>query len=159
MSPQSKHPSPAALFFSFLPLPPPPAALPALTRLPCLLAATVAAVLPFLLTVGVPSSVAEVRRLSLNTVTKLVKQASPALLRPHVADLVGHMLEGLSTLEDSRLNYYQLHVDRMDGRAAEQLESARVAAARDSPMWATLDLCLRQVRLHAAKPGCRITRL
>lgn len=121
------------------------------------MAAAVAVVLPLLLTVGVPSSVAEVRRLSLNTVTKLVKQASPALLRPHVADLVVNMLEGLSTLEDSRLNYYQLHVDRMDGRAAEQLESARVAAARDSPMWATLDLCLRQVGLHAAKPGFRRT--
>jgi proteasome component ECM29 len=43
------------------------------------------------------------------------------------------MLEGLSNLEDIRLNYVEQHAERL-GLDQEKLESARVNAARSSPM-------------------------
>lgn len=105
--------------------------------------ATMALVLPFLLTKGIMSTVSDVRRLSINTVMKLVKGAG-ATIRPQMPDLVGCMLESLSSLEDQRLNYAELHAERV-GISQEKLESVRIAVAKDSPMWDTLDLCLRQV--------------
>ena len=105
--------------------------------------ATMAIVLPILLTKGIMSEVADVRRFSINTVMKLVKGAGTAI-RPQMPDLVGCMLESLSSLEDQRLNYAELHAERV-GISSEKLESVRIAVAKDSPMWDTLDLCLRQV--------------
>ena len=105
--------------------------------------ATMAIVLPFLLTKGIMSTVSDVRRLSINTVMKLVKGAGAAI-RPQMPDLVSCMLESLSSLEDQRLNYVELHAERV-GFSQEKLESARIAVAKDSPMWDTLDLCIRHV--------------
>ncbi|CAM6029521.1 unnamed protein product [Sphagnum balticum] len=105
--------------------------------------ATLAIVLPFLLTNGILSTVADVRRLSINTIMKLVKGAGNAV-RPQMPDLVGCMLESLSSLEDQRLNYAELHAERV-GISTEKLENIRIAVAKDSPMWDTLDLCIRHV--------------
>ncbi|KAL3683345.1 hypothetical protein R1sor_001367 [Riccia sorocarpa] len=105
--------------------------------------AAMAIVLPFLLSKGIMSSVSDIRRVSLNAVMKLVKGAGPAI-RPQLSDLVYCMLESLSSLEDQRLNYAELHAERA-GISTEKLENLRVAVAKDSPMWDTLDLCLRHV--------------
>lgn len=105
--------------------------------------ATMAIVLPFLLTKGIMSTVSDVRRLSITTVMKLVKGAGAAI-RPQMPDLVSCMLESLSSLEDQRLNYVELHAERV-GFSQEKLESVRIAVAKDSPMWDTLDLCIRHV--------------
>ncbi|CAM6051034.1 unnamed protein product [Sphagnum compactum] len=104
---------------------------------------TLAIVLPFLLTKGILSTVADVRHLSINTIMKLVKGAGNAV-RPQMPDLVGCMLESLSSLEDQRLNYAELHAER-EGISTEKLENIRIAVAKDSPMWDTLDLCIRHV--------------
>ncbi|XP_024395125.1 LOW QUALITY PROTEIN: uncharacterized protein [Physcomitrium patens] len=104
---------------------------------------TMAIVLPFLLTKGIMSTVSDVRRLSINTVMKLVKGAGAAI-RPQMPDLVSCMIESLSSLEDQRLNYAELHAERV-GISQEKLESVRIAVAKDSPMWDTLDLCIRHV--------------
>ncbi|CAK9863286.1 unnamed protein product, partial [Sphagnum jensenii] len=105
--------------------------------------ATLAIVLPFLLTKGILSTVADVRHLSINTIMKLVKGAGNSV-RPQMPDLVGCMLESLSSLEDQRLNYAELHAERV-GISTEKLENIRIAVAKDSPMWDTLDLCIRHV--------------
>ncbi|XP_024544607.1 proteasome adapter and scaffold protein ECM29 [Selaginella moellendorffii] len=100
-------------------------------------------VLPLLLSSGISSSVAEIQLLSTNLVMKLVKNAGRAI-RPQLPDLVICMLESLSSLEDQRLNYAEMHAERL-GISTDKLDSARFSLAKDSPMWDTLDFCLRQI--------------
>uniref|UniRef100_A0ACD5XPY8 Uncharacterized protein n=1 Tax=Avena sativa TaxID=4498 RepID=A0ACD5XPY8_AVESA len=54
------------------------------------------------------------------------------------------MLECLSSLEDQRLNYVEMHAGSA-GIQTEKLDSLRVAVAKDSPMWETLDICIKVV--------------
>lgn len=98
--------------------------------------------LPLLLEKGLASQVPEVRGLALDTTCKLAAAAGADVLRPHMALLVPAMLESLSALEDSRLNYVELHAERL-GLDAGRLEGARVAAAQGGPAGETLDLCAR----------------
>ncbi|XP_077218029.1 ARM repeat superfamily protein isoform X2 [Tasmannia lanceolata] len=98
-------------------------------------------VLPFLLVEGISSKVASIQKASIAMVMKLSKGAGIAI-RPHLPDLVCCMLESLSSLEDQRLNYVELHAVNV-GIQTEKLENLRIAVAKDSPMWETLDLCLK----------------
>ncbi|XP_068658632.1 uncharacterized protein [Aristolochia californica] len=100
-------------------------------------------VLPFLLSEGIVSKVATIQKASIGLVMKLSKGAGTAI-RPHLPDLVCCMLESLSSLEDQRLNYIELHAANV-GVQSEKLESLRIAVAKDSPMWETLDLCLKVI--------------
>ncbi|VAI29983.1 unnamed protein product [Triticum turgidum subsp. durum] len=104
---------------------------------------TMSIVLPFLLSEGILSKVASVQKASINLVMKLAKGAGIAL-RPHLSELVSCMLECLSSLEDQRLNYVEMHAGNA-GIQTEKLDSLRVAVAKDSPMWETLDICIKVV--------------
>ena len=55
----------------------------------------------------------DIQALSLDTTARLAKAAGPALLRPHLPTLVPPLLEALSGLEDSRLNYIEQHAERL----------------------------------------------
>ncbi|RLN29530.1 hypothetical protein C2845_PM05G06240 [Panicum miliaceum] len=112
-------------------------------------------VLPYLLSEGILSKVSSVQKASISLVMKLAKGAGPAL-RPHLAELVSCMLECLSSLEDQRLNYVEMQyfthsciwIKMHAGNAGiktDKLESLRIAVAKDSPMWETLDLCIKVV--------------
>nr|ABA95739.2 HEAT repeat family protein, expressed [Oryza sativa Japonica Group] len=98
-------------------------------------------VLPYLLSEGILSKVSSVQKASISLVMKLAKGAGPAL-KPHLSELVSCMLECLSSLEDQRLNYVEMHAGNA-GIQTEKLESLRIAVAKDSPMWETLDICLK----------------
>ncbi|KAK9169653.1 hypothetical protein Syun_001793 [Stephania yunnanensis] len=100
-------------------------------------------VLPFLLSEGILSKVASIQKASIGLVMKLSKGAGTAI-RSHLPDLVCCMLESLSSLEDQRLNYVELHAVNA-GINSEKLENLRIAVAKDSPMWETLDLCINVV--------------
>ncbi|KAF5195325.1 Proteasome-associated ecm29, partial [Thalictrum thalictroides] len=100
-------------------------------------------VLPFLLSEGIVSKVSSIQKASVGMVMKLSKGAGIAI-RPHLPELVCCMLESLSSLEDQRLNYVELHAVNA-GIKAEKLDNLRIAVAKDSPMWETLDLCLKAV--------------
>ncbi|KAK7300265.1 hypothetical protein RJT34_11106 [Clitoria ternatea] len=100
-------------------------------------------VLPFLLAEGILSKVDSVRKASIGVVMKLTKHAGTAI-RPHMSDLVCCMLESLSSLEDQGLNYVELHAANV-GIQSEKLESLRVSIAKGSPMWETLDSCIKVV--------------
>lgn len=100
-------------------------------------------VLPFFLVEGIVSKVSSIQKASIAIVMKLSKGAGTAI-RPHLPDLVCCMLECLSSLEDQRLNYVELHAANV-GIQAEKLENLRIAVAKDSPMWETLDFCLKVV--------------
>ncbi|GLJ38855.1 hypothetical protein SUGI_0791890 [Cryptomeria japonica] len=107
--------------------------------------ATMAIVLPFMLSQGMMSKVSSVQQVSIKMIMKLSKGAGDAI-RPHLPDLVFCMLESLSSLEDQRLNYAELHAENV-GIRRDKFENLRIAVAKDSPMWETLDLCLKYVDL------------
>ncbi|QCE01566.1 proteasome component ECM29 [Vigna unguiculata] len=100
-------------------------------------------VLPFLLAEGILSKVDSVRKASIGVVMKLTKHAGTAI-RPHMSDLVCCMLESLSSLEDQSLNYVELHAANV-GIQSDKLESLRISIAKGSPMWETLDSCIKVV--------------
>ncbi|PRQ32931.1 putative proteasome component Ecm29 [Rosa chinensis] len=100
-------------------------------------------VLPLLLTEGILSKVDSIRKASIVVVMKLAKGAGIAI-RPHLSDLVCCMLESLSSLEDQGLNYVELHAANA-GIQTEKLESLRISISKGSPMWETLDLCIKVV--------------
>ncbi|CAD6258403.1 unnamed protein product [Miscanthus lutarioriparius] len=92
---------------------------------------------------GILSKVPSVQKAAISLVMKLAKGAGPAL-RPHLPELVSCMLECLSSLEDQRLNYVEMHAGNV-GIKTDKLESLRIAVAKDSPMWETLDICIKIV--------------
>ncbi|GAV78127.1 Ecm29 domain-containing protein, partial [Cephalotus follicularis] len=100
-------------------------------------------VLPFLLSEGILSKVDSIRKASIAVVMKLAKGAGIAL-RPYLSDLVCCMLESLSSLEDQGLNYVEMHAANV-GIQTEKLEHLRISIAKGSPMWETLDLCVKIV--------------
>ncbi|KAH7672010.1 proteasome component ECM29 protein [Dioscorea alata] len=100
-------------------------------------------VLPYLLVEGIVSKVSSIQKASVGLVMKLAKGAGIAL-RPHLPELVCCMLECLSSLEDQSFNYVELHAENA-GIRAEKLDNLRIAIAKDSTMWETLDLCLKVV--------------
>lgn len=102
---------------------------------------TMSIVLPFLLAEGIVSKVSSIQKASIDMVMKLSKGAGGAI-RSHLPDLVSCMLECLSSLEDQRLNYVEMHAANV-GIQVEKLENLRVAVSKDSTMWETLDLCIK----------------
>jgi len=111
-------------------------------------AAALAQAMPLLLTQGVPAQAAEVRFLAVRTVSQIADKAAPDALRPHLADVVGCMLEALSSMEDSRLNYVTQHAAAA-GINAEALDAARVAASRGGLLGDTLERCLNHCTADA----------
>ncbi|GMH36012.1 hypothetical protein BSKO_03880 [Bryopsis sp. KO-2023] len=110
--------------------------------------AAVNVILPLILEKGVQSSSGDIRALSIDIVAKMAKGAGPGPLTPILPDLVSMMLESLSGLESSKLNYIEQHAQGM-GIDAEKLENMRVSASKSTPMQDTLDLCVRYVNGEA----------
>jgi proteasome component ECM29 len=104
----------------------------------------VSGAVPLLLQLGLPSRVPEVQALAVDTIAKLIKAAGPELIKPHLSVVVPALLESLSGLEDSRLNYVEQHAERL-GLDAGKLESARVSAAQGGILGETLETCARHV--------------
>jgi len=121
-------------------------------------AAAVAVVLPLMIEHGLSSTVTEVRMLALDIISQTARSASPASLKPLLPALVQAMLEGLSSLEDSRLNYIEQHAERL-GMDADRLDSARTSAARASPLGETLELCARVAGSDPSEGGALETVL
>eukprot|EP00842_Homolaphlyctis_polyrhiza_P003154 jgi/Hompol1/383/HPOL_000241-RA len=98
---------------------------------------------PFMITKGLGSMAEEVRKFSLATVLKLCKTGG-ALLKPHITELVGTLLESLSSLEPQVMNYLTFHADKYNV-TQEQLDTSRLAAARNSPMMDAIEQCVQQI--------------
>ncbi|XP_027964466.1 proteasome adapter and scaffold protein ECM29 isoform X4 [Eumetopias jubatus] len=100
---------------------------------------TIAVLLPCLLDKGMMSPVTEVRALSINTLVKISKSAG-AMLKPHAPKLIPALLESLSVLEPQVLNYLSLRATDQEKAA---MDSARLSAAKSSPMMETINMCLQ----------------
>eukprot|EP01119_Soliformovum_irregulare_P015728 TRINITY_DN4466_c0_g1_i1.p1 TRINITY_DN4466_c0_g1~~TRINITY_DN4466_c0_g1_i1.p1 ORF type:complete len:1775 (+),score=639.94 TRINITY_DN4466_c0_g1_i1:70-5394(+) len=99
--------------------------------------------LPFLLQKGLVNPAEDIKKISLNQILKIAKVGGP-LLNPHVPELVGVLLEGLTSLEPAAFSYMSFHTQSM-GVSEEQLEQARVSVSSLTPMNETLDICIKHV--------------
>ncbi|XP_040273233.1 proteasome adapter and scaffold protein ECM29 [Bufo bufo] len=102
---------------------------------------TIAVLLPCLLDKGIISTVTEVRALSINTLVKISKSAGE-LLKPHTPKLIPALLESLSVLEPQVLNYLSLRATDQEKAA---MDSARLNAAKSSPMMETINMCIQHL--------------
>ncbi|CAL4995694.1 unnamed protein product [Urochloa decumbens] len=102
-------------------------------------------VLPYLLSEGILSKVSSVQKASISLVMKLAKGAGPAL-RPHLPELVSCMLECVYLTDAMPYSciWIKMHAGNA-GIKTDKLESLRIAVAKDSPMWETLDICIKVV--------------
>uniref|UniRef100_A0A8C0LHF8 Ecm29 proteasome adaptor and scaffold n=1 Tax=Canis lupus dingo TaxID=286419 RepID=A0A8C0LHF8_CANLU len=110
---------------------------------------TIAVLLPCLLDKGMMSPVTEVRALSINTLVKISKSAG-AMLKPHAPKLIPALLESLSVLEPQVLNYLSLRATDQEKVSCDvnlcpqaAMDSARLSAAKSSPMMETINMCLQ----------------
>eukprot|EP00002_Diphylleia_rotans_P027784 TRINITY_DN5582_c0_g1_i1.p1 TRINITY_DN5582_c0_g1~~TRINITY_DN5582_c0_g1_i1.p1 ORF type:complete len:1767 (+),score=261.55 TRINITY_DN5582_c0_g1_i1:43-5343(+) len=97
-------------------------------------------VLPFIVHQGITSAVDEIRSFSLGQLIKLT-EAAGFLVKPHLADLITALLEALSSNEPQEFNYMQFHVAKID-MTQEELENARIAVCRATPLSQAIDRCL-----------------
>ncbi|XP_060720500.1 proteasome adapter and scaffold protein ECM29 [Tachysurus vachellii] len=102
---------------------------------------TVSVLLPILLDKGIVSNVAEVRTLSIQTLVKISKAAG-SCLTPHAPRLIPALLEALSVLEPQVLNYLSLRATEQEKSA---MDTARLSAAKSSPMMETINMCLQHL--------------
>lgn len=89
-------------------------------------------IIPYLLDKGLPSMSEEVRTFSLSALLKLLKTGG-VLLTYHVSNLTVTLIESLSSLEPSMMNYLSFHTDKYN-ITADQLDQTRLAAAKSSPV-------------------------
>uniref|UniRef100_A0AAR2L2R4 Ecm29 proteasome adaptor and scaffold n=1 Tax=Pygocentrus nattereri TaxID=42514 RepID=A0AAR2L2R4_PYGNA len=101
----------------------------------------VGVLLPILLDKGIVSNVAEVRSLSIQTLVKISKTAGNRL-KPHAPRLIPALLEALSVLEPQVLNYLSLRATEQEKSA---MDTARLSAAKSSPMMETVNMCLQHL--------------
>lgn len=105
--------------------------------------------LPFLLDQGLGSSVKEVVNISVNLILKISGVAS-FLLKPHIPKLLDTLLESISTLEPTILNYIEQQASRI-GISNDVIDNARVKLAKNSPLNETIQFCIDQIDSHNIK--------
>ena len=99
-------------------------------------------ILPFLLSPsGLESSAKEVQGFALLALLQIIKSSDGKTLRPFVADLVGHLLALLSSLEPEEINYLHLNAEQYD-LTTQQIDDARLNSVRSSPMMEAIERCL-----------------
>ncbi|CAG9821949.1 unnamed protein product [Phaedon cochleariae] len=88
----------------------------------------VEAILPPLLNIGITNSVAEIRLISLQTVSELVTSAGKQL-KPFLSKLIPALLQATGELESSKLSYLSTRLGAQS-QAQEMVDSARASFAK-----------------------------
>uniref|UniRef100_A0A8B9JNN9 Ecm29 proteasome adaptor and scaffold n=1 Tax=Astyanax mexicanus TaxID=7994 RepID=A0A8B9JNN9_ASTMX len=79
--------------------------------------------------------------ISIQTLVKISKAAG-SRLKPHAPRLIPALLEALSVLEPQVLNYLSLRATEQEKSA---MDTARLSAAKSSPMMETVNMCLQHL--------------
>ena len=103
--------------------------------------------LPLLLKEGITSRAKEIQSVSIRTLLALIKHGG-VNLRPHLAELLGTLLEAMSTMESSTLGYLQFHAQSLN-MTDEDLEVARLSMAKNTPLADAVASCLHVIDANA----------
>ncbi|KAG8312446.1 hypothetical protein J6590_023052 [Homalodisca vitripennis] len=105
--------------------------------------AMVKTILPTILETGICHQVAEIRSISVDTVSQLVKSGGP-LLRPHLPLLIPALLEAAGELEPLSLNYLSVRMAG-DQRTQDIVDSVRASAAKSHYTTETVSKCVQYI--------------
>lgn len=105
--------------------------------------AIAASILPLILETGVTHQVAEIRALSMRTLSELI-DSSGALLTPHLPRLVPCLLKATGELEIPKLSYLSTRLGAHT-EAQEAVDSIRAEAAKQHHSMETLTKCVRHI--------------
>eukprot|EP00742_Colponemidia_sp_Colp-10_P007011 GILJ01007524.1.p1 GENE.GILJ01007524.1~~GILJ01007524.1.p1 ORF type:complete len:1751 (-),score=318.07 GILJ01007524.1:100-5130(-) len=103
----------------------------------------VSVICPLLLETGMMDRLPEVRALSIGLLREIAK-VSGVTLRPHLADVIGVLLESLASHESEAWSYLQMHAEKLN-MSTEEIEQKRVAASKMSDLSDTLQACRQMV--------------
>lgn len=98
-------------------------------------------ILPLLLDTGVIHTVAEIRKLSIKTVSDLIDSAG-SLIMPHLEKLVPCLLRATGDLDSAKLSYLSTMLGSQAG-TQEAVDSVRAEAAKQHYTMETLSKCIR----------------
>lgn len=103
--------------------------------------------MPVLLNVGITHAVAEIRSLSMKTLSELI-DSSGSLLTPHLPILVPCLLKATGELEIPKLSYMS---NQLGGNADAQeiIDSARAEVAKQHHSTETLTKCIRYINYES----------
>jgi len=99
---------------------------------------------PVLMNQGMNSNVSSIKAFSIRMVAKLIKSAGKDTVQDSMELIVPPLLEALSGMEDSRLNYLEQHVQRL-GMDGNKFEEERIRFSQSSPVAETLDICSKYI--------------
>ncbi|EDV98206.1 GH22981 [Drosophila grimshawi] len=103
--------------------------------------AVAASILPYLLETGVGHKVADIRNVSIKTISEMI-ESSGALIAPHLATLIPCLLRATGELENTKLSYVSTRLGA-DNEAQEAVDSLRAEAAKSHHTMETINKCVR----------------
>ncbi|XP_037942539.1 proteasome-associated protein ECM29 homolog [Teleopsis dalmanni] len=98
-------------------------------------------ILPLLLETGVTHTVADIRKISIRTISELI-DSSGSLIKPHLAALIPCLLKATGELDSTKLSYLSARLGN-DNEAQEAVDSLRAEAAKSHHTTETITKCVR----------------
>ncbi|XP_052840253.1 LOW QUALITY PROTEIN: proteasome-associated protein ECM29 homolog [Drosophila gunungcola] len=105
--------------------------------------AVASSTLPYLLEVGVGHKVAEIRKVSIKTISDMI-DSSGALIAPHLVTLIPCLLRATGELENTKLSYVSTRLGA-DNEAQEAVDTLRAEAAKSHHTMETIGKCVRYI--------------
>lgn len=100
-------------------------------------------IIPLFLEKGVTNTVAEIRKLSIKTLSDLIDSAG-SLILPHLTSLVPCLLQATGELDSAKLSYLSTMMAGQSG-TQEVVDSMRAEAAKQHYTMETLSKCIRHI--------------
>lgn len=104
-------------------------------------------ILPFILDAGVTHNVAEIRQLSIKTVSEMI-ESSGSLIQPHLDILIPCLLKATGELDSVKLSYLS-NMFGSDVRTQEAVDTIRADMAKQHHTMDALNKCIRFVDFRA----------
>ncbi|XP_055855013.1 proteasome-associated protein ECM29 homolog [Episyrphus balteatus] len=105
--------------------------------------AVASSILPLLLETGVGHTVADIRKVSIQTISEMI-ESSGSLITPHLPSLIPCLLKATGELESSKLSYLSTRLGA-EAEAQEAVDSIRAEAAKSHHTMETTAKCIRHV--------------
>ncbi|XP_055629040.1 proteasome-associated protein ECM29 homolog [Toxorhynchites rutilus septentrionalis] len=100
-------------------------------------------IIPLFLETGVTHTVAEIRKLSIKTISDLIDSAG-SLILPHLVSLVPCLIQATGELDSAKLSYLSTMMAGQSG-TQEVVDSLRAEAAKQHYTMETLSKCIRHI--------------
>ncbi|XP_036334369.1 proteasome-associated protein ECM29 homolog [Rhagoletis pomonella] len=105
--------------------------------------AVASSILPLLLQTGVTHTVADIRKVSIRTISEMI-DSSGSLIEPHLPLLIPCLLKATGEVESSKLSYLSTRLGA-DNEAQEAVDTVRAEAAKSHHTMESISKCMRYI--------------